>query len=274
MLAQPLIISLLYSILALSYSTGDVTYLPKGQLFPQGIADTNNPTTSISVQATPDSNIPDTNNVRLVTKMGSMIELMKSEIMGKQTQLDIGGMMKQQTDTFQSFDLIGWDGVIRNNISVRWNEKLTFKIGYQHRSAHRGDEYLIRTAQTQGVIRKNFTRDENLIGVSYMFSPLVRGYFDFGYRVTRNDFNDAGPMRFQGGLEYQKGRYYAALDMESEATHDYTPTTNFQTGVQYKDKETDKVYRLGLEIYSGQVRLAEFSETREHLAAFGLWVEL
>lgn len=271
MLAQPLIISLLYSLLALNYSGGDLQYLPKGQLFPQGIADTNNPSTSISVQATADSNIPHTEAVRLVTKMGSMLELMKAQIWGKTTQLDIGGMMKQQTDTFKSFDLIGWDGIIRNNISIQWNDRLTYKFGYQHRSAHRGDEYLINNEQLE---RKNFTRDENLIGVSYKFTPEIRGYFDFGYRVTRNDFNESGPFRFQGGLEFERGNYYAAIDLESEATHDYTPATNFQTGFQYKDLETDKTYRVGIEIYSGQVRLAEFSETREHLAAVGFWIEL
>ncbi|MCK5883300.1 MAG: DUF1207 domain-containing protein [Bacteriovoracaceae bacterium] len=261
----------MYSLLALNYSGGDFNYLPKGQLFPHGIADTNNPTTSLSLQATHDSNIPHAERVRLVTKLGTTLKLIKAKMWGKTTQLDLGAMMKQQTDTFKSFDLIGWDGIIRSNISIKWSDKLSYKFGFQHRSAHRGDEYLINNKE---LIRKNFTRDENLIGVSYRFTPEIRSYFEVGHRVTTNDFNDAGPLRYQTGLEFERGKYYVAVDLESEATHDYTPATNFQMGLQHKDLDTDKIYRAGFEIYSGQVRLAEFSETREHLVAIGIWIDL
>jgi hypothetical protein len=255
-----------------------VTLAPRGDLYPQYIADPHRPVFSIQSVSVNQSEIPDAGSPRYGLKLGGRFGVFRKEQAGdpnKGFQLSFEAGFKGQFDSSQATDNIGWDGHYGVNLSYRPWRKTAMRFGIQHTSSHLGDEYIERTGRT----RIEYTREEIYGGISHEIGRSWLVYGEAGYATDLRNDDLQKPMRLQSGAQYQSrlmfgGRlgWYSAINTTAFEERDWQPTLTVQAGVFMPHLE--RVRRIGIEYHDGRSSIGEFFRSDEQHLAVGIWLEL
>ena len=152
----------------------------------------------------------------------------------------------------------------------RWH----IKAGYYHLSSHLGDEFLLTNPL---VHRFNYTRDSTVTGVTYEISEDWQTYGEFAYALSAED--GAEPLEFQYGFQYSplvfglRGAPFAAINGHTRQDFDYVTSVNCQAGWQWRGTDTQHLWRVGMQYYSGPALQYSFPGKRDHLVGGGLWFD-
>ncbi len=148
------------------------------------------------------------------------------------------------------------------------------KAGYYHLSSHLGDEFVIANPL---VTRFNYVRDSAVAGVTYDLTDDWQTYGEIGYAVGAED--GALPLEFQYGLQYSpqvfglRGAPFAALNGHTREDFDYATSVNAQAGWQWRGTESQHLWRVGIQYYSGPALQYSFPGQRDQLLGGGMWFD-
>ena len=154
-----------------------------------------------------------------------------------------------------------------------------FRIGYDHLSAHAGDELMIRRPDfLPGFERRNYVRDSIEAAVAQRVLEDFLVYGSANYAFARD--GGAGPWHFQFGAEYQPfvppgwhGAPVVAVNTLLRQEFDYQGTLGVVAGWQWRGLTTTQLLRLGLSFYTGKSRQFEYYDLYETLTGVGLWYD-
>lgn len=153
----------------------------------------------------------------------------------------------------------------------RWH----VKAGYYHLSSHLGDEFVIAFPM---VHRYNYVRDSAVLGVTYDLNSDWQTYGEYAYALGAED--GALPNEFQYGLQYSpmvfslRGAPFAAINGHTRQDHNYITSVNCQAGWQWRGFESQHLWRVGVQYYSGPSLQYAFPGTRhDRLLGAGMWFD-
>ncbi|MBA4191060.1 MAG: hypothetical protein C0467_24000 [Planctomycetaceae bacterium] len=114
-----------------------------------------------------------------------------------------------------------------------------WKIGYEHTSAHLGDEAAVMMPR----VAFPFVKDEVVFGVGrFMFDGRWRVYGQGAWAAYQNIPGNPSPFRFDLGTEYIHrrctgcwGKPYAATNLRFDGDVDYSPDMTVQLGWMWRD---------------------------------------
>lgn len=213
-----------------------------------------------------DSEIPETSSGRAMLDAGTRFTLFRvrpAPQSESEFSVDILGGVFMQFDLGNQLDNIGWDGIYGLNLVYSPEERLAFRLGYRHLSAHIGDEYIERTGRE----RISYTRDDLTLGVSYQFADNWTAFVEprWGFNLGDADGMEEGAV--EAGFQYEspkrfgKGNasLYAGVHMQAHQESDWKPGVSVQGGVHIQRGETGANMRIGLEAYTGRAILGEYA---------------
>jgi len=191
------------------------------------------------------------------------------------TQLDIFGLVQTR---LSPDDLMFADYRFGVPITWKWGW-WQGKVGYEHTSAHIGDE-LIRAGQNTAGI-PSFAKDEVVIGVGRFLYDNLRVYgeygYAFGFQVPGLVETTSNKMRFDIGAEWYlrcptgwNGTPFAAINVEWRGDQGYTPNYTFQAGWLWRNPtQRLGMFRVFVEHYRGSSPYGQNIATREQFSSFG-----
>jgi hypothetical protein len=188
-------------------------------------------------------------------------------------QLDVEGAAFIRQDPEENSDVDGYD--FRIGIPVTYsNGRYLMKISWYHKSAHIGDEYVIKHPD---FVRINYSRNAFVWGHAYYLTDafLVYGEVDFGYET------DGGnePWAFQFGVEFSpvvrgfRGAPFAAINAYLREENDYGGPLTVQAGWQWRGARGGQRVRAGFQYQTGPSILEEFYTDSEQQVGGGLWYD-
>jgi hypothetical protein len=250
---------------------------PDADFYPHYLADPLRAQSALMLASVLDSEIPESGNSRFILRLGGRYPLFRMHPEGEPDrglQLDFEGGFFAHFDRGYSLDNIGWDGIFGLLLSWKPNSALAFRAGTLHDSAHVGDEYGERTGRT----RKGYTREEFVVGTSWIVKAQWRVYAEGGYGFNLEDFQE--PLRLQGGIEftgqrrYWKGRaqLYAAVDLGAYEETSWELRSTVQAGFMIPTEQGHR-YRLALEFCNGRSTLGEFGHRNESYIGLGWYFD-
>lgn len=212
------------------------------------------------------------------TTLGARVGLLRYGSLGavrsQGWQLDIEGAAQPQIlPNEESSPLIATDyrfGILSTWAFDRWR----IKAGYYHLSSHVGDEFLILNPT---FTRLNYVRDSSIFGVTYDLTDAWQTYAEIGYAFNAED--GAEPLELQYGLQYSpletslRGAPFAAINGHTREDFGYITSVNIQAGWQWRGAESQHLWRMGLQYYSGPALQWEFAGQNDHLLGFGIWFD-
>jgi hypothetical protein len=141
------------------------------------------------------------------------------------------------------------------------------KIGYEHTSAHVGDELMDRTGRKHA----GSLRDEFALGLAYRFLEQFRVYGQTAYAFgIANPNANLRRDRWDVGLEWASplatgwsGRPFAAADVEFRGDQNYGANLTTQIGLMWRAEDYGRSIRLALEYYNGQSPFGQFVTDKE-----------
>jgi hypothetical protein len=251
---------------------------PPANFYPHYIADPIRAQSAMILLGNVDSEIPDSGDARFGLRLGgrfAMFRVHPRDDPDVGWQLDFEGGFSGHFDIDHSLDNIGWDGFFGLQLSWKPTQKLGFRFGTLHDSAHVGDEYSERTGRE----RIGYTREEFILGVSLQLGPRWRVYGEGGYGFGLKEFQEA--LRFQAGLEYFGRRrffsdqlgWYAAVDLRAYDENDWDSRVTAQIGLMLPFSKGTGRYRFALEYANGRSALGEFSFREESYIGFGWYFD-
>lgn len=252
--------------------TSGVEFFPEGELYPVYVLSPRTPRFGVGLQYTTDGRIPGTSKDRLSISMGGQYGIVR---FGKNWQLDFGAGFLGWFDRGFSLDNIGWDGIYTGSLSHRFSEWLRLRLAFQHVSAHKGDEYVIRTGED----RVDYTREEWALGLRYDLTDRLSGYLEGGWGVVFSNENLQEPGRLEAGLEFRDSLpewnrhlgWYLMGDFESMEERDWQIDSRVGVGLSFTRGE--RLWRLGILYHRGRVPLGEFFQNDEDYVEFGFWMD-
>jgi hypothetical protein len=154
-------------------------------------------------------------------------------------------------------------------------DRLSYRAGYYHISAHVGDEYLIANPL---FTRINYVRDSLLAGTAWEMNDSSRIYGEIGYALGIE--GGAKPLEFQFGAEYTPlpttqftGAPFAAVNTHLREDFDFNGGVNVVAGWGWQGEESKRRLRLGLNYYNGPSLQYEFFDRWENLVGGGIWLD-
>ncbi len=154
-------------------------------------------------------------------------------------------------------------------------DRISYRAGYYHISAHVGDEYLIAN---QTFNRINYVRDSALFGTAYELTEVSRVYGEIGYALGVE--GGAKPLEFQFGGEYAPlpttqftGAPFAAVNTHLREDFDFNGGVNVVAGWGWQGEHSKRRLRLGLNYYNGPSLQYEFFDRWENLVGGGIWLD-
>ena len=154
-------------------------------------------------------------------------------------------------------------------------DRLSYRAGYYHISAHVGDEYLIANPLFN---RINYVRDSALAGAAYQLDEVSRVYGEIGYALGVE--GGAKPLEFQFGGEYAPlpttqftGAPFAAVNAHLREDFDFSGGVNVVAGWGWQGEHSKRRLRLGLNYYNGPSLQYEFFDRWENLVGAGIWLD-
>lgn len=212
------------------------------------------------------------------TQLGGRIGLMKytnfNEDDPRAWQLDMEGGAQARVDPQQKSDLEAAD--FRFGLLSTWRfGRNAYKAGYYHLSSHVGDEFLLRNP---GFLRLNYVRDSAIFGVTHYLTDDMQIYGEIGYAFGHE--GGAEPLEFQYGWQYTplyayglKGAPYIAINGHTREDFNWITSINTVAGWQWRGEETNHLFRLGLQYYTGPALQWQFAGRNETLCGAGLWFD-
>ena len=154
-------------------------------------------------------------------------------------------------------------------------DRLSYRAGYYHISAHVGDEYLLANPMFN---RINYVRDSLLAGTTYELNDVSRIYGEIGYALGIE--GGAKPLEFQFGAEYTPlptsqftGAPFAAVNTHLREDFDFNGGVNVVAGWGWQGEHSKRRLRLGLNYYNGPSLQYEFFDRWENLVGGGIWLD-
>lgn len=189
-------------------------------------------------------------------------------------QLDMEGGAQARVDPQQESDLEAVD--FRFGLLSTWRfSRHSFKAGYYHLSSHIGDEYLIRNPTFN---RTNYVRDSAVVGYTFDMIEDMSVYGEVGYAAGAE--GGAKPLEFQYGYQYTPLRAYGfrgapffGINGHTREDFNWITSVNTVAGWQWRGEQTNHLFRLGLQYYTGPAIQWEFVGRNETLCGAGLWFD-
>jgi hypothetical protein len=154
-------------------------------------------------------------------------------------------------------------------------DRLSYRAGYYHISAHVGDEFLIANPL---FTRINYVRDSLLAGTAWEMNDSSRIYGEIGYALGIE--GGAKPLEFQFGAEYTPlpttqftGAPFAAVNTHLREDFDFKGGVNVVAGWGWQGEESKRRLRVGLNYYNGPSLQYEFFDRWENLVGGGIWLD-
>ena len=209
--------------------------------------------------------------------LGSRIGLVRYGTSGPNAEgweLDITGAAFLRLGIDDERDLQAVD--FRVGVPITYRKGPTaYRFGYDHISAHAGDEFLIKNP---GFNRINYVREELLFGVSHFVNPDFQVYGEFGYAFITD--GGAKPIEFQFGAEYaplpppgRVGAPVVAVNTHVREDFDYQGSFGTVAGWQWRGTNSPHVLRLAFTFYTGHSRQFAFFQRYETLSGVGLFYD-
>ena len=152
------------------------------------------------------------------------------------------------------------------------------KVGYEHTSAHVGDEGI----RNGGLPVSSFAKDEIVVGVGRWFEDCIRVYGQTGYAFFQ-DLPDetVDRWRFDVGFEaYDRrptgfcGTPFIAFNADFRGEQGYNGNLTFQAGWLWRNPEQRLAdWRVFAEYYTGRSPYGQFLYNRERFAGVGIAVD-
>ena len=192
----------------------------------------------------------------------------------KAWQLDMEGGAQARVDPLNKSDLEAVD--FRFGILSTWRfGRNAFKAGYYHLSSHAGDEYLLRNP---GFLRVNYVRDSAILGITHDLTDDMQIYGEIGYAAGHE--GGAKPLELQYGYQYTplrafglKGAPYFGINGHTREDFHWITSVNTVAGWQWRGEETNHLFRVGLQYYTGPALQWEFAGRNETLCGAGMWFD-
>jgi hypothetical protein len=189
-------------------------------------------------------------------------------------QLDLAGGVFPRLDPLAvSSPLIAGDYRVGFPITYG-GEHWQFKIGYDHLSAHLGDEWLLLHP---GIQRINYVRDGIVAGAGYFFAPELRLYGEVGVSAVDGG---AKPIELQFGFEWAQARDtglrggpFLAFNTDLRQEVDYGGNINVQWGWMWRKYARGSNFRIGGQYFYGKSDEFEFFRQTESQIGWGLWCD-
>jgi hypothetical protein len=154
-------------------------------------------------------------------------------------------------------------------------DRISYRAGYYHISAHVGDEYLIANPLFN---RINYVRDSALFGTAYDLNEVSRIYGEIGYSLGVE--GGAKPLEFQFGGEFTPlpatqftGAPFAAVNTHLREDFNFNGGVNVVAGWGWQGEHSKRRLRLGLNYYNGPSLQYEFFDRWENLVGGGIWLD-
>ena len=185
-------------------------------------------------------------------------------------QLDLEGgtflrVLPNQGNDLQSIDF-------RAGIPLTWREgPFQAKVAAYHIESHVGDDFLVKHP---GFVPNNYDRTAVVFGLGYFVFDSLRLYSEVGWGIS-GSANDK-PFEWQSGLEWSNPHatglrgapYFAANVHLREVTHG-SGSVNVVAGWQWRRRQSDHVFRVGLQYFSGKNNQYSFLQENQQLFGFG-----
>lgn len=189
-------------------------------------------------------------------------------------QLDMEGGAQARVDPQQHSDLEAVD--FRFGLLSTWRfGRNAIKAGYYHLSTHAGDEFLIRIPTFH---RINYVRDSAIIGWTHDITENMSVYAEAAYAAGAE--GGAKPLEFQYGYQYTplrayglKGAPYFGVNGHTRQDRNWITSVNTVAGWQWRGEQTNHLFRLGMQYYTGPALQWEFVGRNETLCGAGLWFD-
>jgi hypothetical protein len=260
-------------------------WLPEGTLYEPYIAEIRRPGFAAGVLGAADVGAEGSGDQRFHLKLGGSFGLLRLAPAGsgRLWQLSLEAGFYGQFDIDHSLDNLGWDGLYGLTLATAraGGRGPALELAVNHISSHVGDEYAERTGRR----RIGYTREEVALGASWRPDRCRwrrwRVYGEAAWaHVTRNE-ELQDPGRVEAGIEYEapgsvgrSGRWgtYAALDVNGWEERDWQPSVGLAAG--FRATSGDRIWRLGLLAYDGQLPIGELFQVDERYVIAGAWLDL
>lgn len=187
-------------------------------------------------------------------------------------QLDLEGAALPRVDLGHESDLESCD--FRAGFLSTWRYGANaYKAGYYHLSSHAGDEYLIRYPK---YVRLNYVRDSLIVGWTRNLTEDLQIYGEAAYAFNHED--GAEPIELQYGIQYSpmifglRGAPYAAINGHTRQDFGYITSVNAMAGWQWRGY-SNRLWRFGLQYYTGPAYQWEFAGQNETLYGGGMYMD-
>ncbi|MBM3970434.1 MAG: DUF1207 domain-containing protein [Planctomycetes bacterium] len=212
------------------------------------------------------------------TQMGGRIGLLgrsnHDEANPRAWQFDMEGGAQARVDPQQNSDLEAVDFRF-GLLFTRRNGPNAYKAGYYHLSSHIGDEYLLRNP---GYLRLNYVRDSLIFGITRNLSDNMQLYGEVGYAVGYE--GGAEPLELQYGYQYTplrayglKGAPYFGINGHTRQDFQWITSVNTVAGWQWRGEESNHLFRVGFQYYTGPALQWQFAGRNETLCGAGMWFD-
>lgn len=189
-------------------------------------------------------------------------------------ELDLEGAAMPRLDEQRGYGLISCD--------YRFGFPLTFgmngfqaKLAYYHLSSHLGDQFMVWNPGVQPI---HFIRDSVVFALSQYFLDCVRIYGEVA--AAFNTLHGAKPFEFQFGAEYSplfcpphRGAPFAAVNVYLRQEIGFRGDIVAQVGWQWRQGDSFRRWRMGVQFYDGYGEPREFFSQREQKIGLGVWYD-
>lgn len=210
--------------------------------------------------------------------LGSRVPLFRfgteSAIEPEGFQIDMEGAALLRLDFERDRNLAATD--YRAGLPLSYGTKhWQYKFAYYHVSSHLGDQYLLDRFRE----KKNYVRDELVLGLAYRPVSSVRLYGEAGWAFYTGETTD--PWEFQLGAEFspvydpqtaRTGTPFAAVHGHLFQELDFGGYLNLQVGWQWRSRCNSR-FRVGAEYYDGCDDQFQFHSFYQRKIGVGLWYD-
>lgn len=215
------------------------------------------------------------NSYTIDTSIGGTVGLFRYDFLGRDAsvQVDIFGLVITR---LSPDDLMAAD--YRFGLPITWQRGWwSGKIGYEHTSAHIGDEQ----QQARGLVTRSFAKDELVIGLSRILYEQLRVYghvaYAFGFQVPDVETTTRNRSRADIGFEWYDrkptgfwGTPFVAGNAEWRGDQDGKTNVTLQAGWLWKNPyQRFGSARIFVEHYRGQSPYGQFNRDRETFTSVG-----
>lgn len=156
---------------------------------------------------------------------------------------------------------------------VYGNGAYQMKFGFYHISSHLGDEYMENT----GAPRINFGRNALAWGHSYYWTPDLRLYGELDWAW---DCEYSEPLYMQFGFDWvpilssrSHCTPFVAMNCQLREELDFSGSFVAQAGIAWRNGADRRMFRVGIQYYTGGNQQFEFYQNNEEKVGLGLWYD-